>query len=357
MSWFSKKSNSGSSYPADVAKLQAKQIEELLKYLPSATQYTKTPTVTVYQMSVFTKFGPLKMHIIMPAKFPTEAPQLKVLTQVQHAWVNPDMTVNSAKLREWGPHSNLGKTVQEVFHEFSRNPPGPIAVAQATPIVAQATPLVAQAQPAQPPPLPQEPPPPPLPEEEEMQAFPEPAVPTSFPELDSLTLAELQKLVNDSDALNEIVEKQCSSTSMQTIRKDLCDSIENQAKKNLSKQGMLEEYEAKTQVLLAEIRETKMVVDGLVARKKTIDDRYSVTSVSAILAKKLEEYDERSDELVEQYEDQDDDSDDSSDDDDDDDEPKKKKLTHKKFYKQYVTLRSKFHTCMAKRERLLDVYR
>jgi len=361
MSWFSskpKKPTSAAGYPGDLTKLKNKQIEELLKYLPSATEYTSTAAgVTVYQMSVFTKFGPLKMHIIMPAQFPTEQPKLKVLTQVAHPWVDAEMNVMAPKVKEWGVHSNLGTTVQEVFHEFSRNPPSPVAVAQPLGGAGSQPPLPSRAQAqATPPPLPQQPPPPEE-KEEEHAAFPLPAVPASFPELESLTLDELEKLVNDSDALNEIVENQSSSTSMMTIRNDLCDSVEQQAKKNLSKQGALEGYEAKVQVLLNEIKETKKIVDDLIARKKAIDGRYSIESVAQALAKKIDDFEDKSDELRDLYEDQDDDSDSSLDGSDEDDGKKKKKLTHKKFFSKYVDLRTKTHECMAKRERLVEVYR
>jgi len=67
-----------------------------------------------------------------------------------------------------------------------------------------------------------------------------PAVPTSFPELDSKTPAELSLLLSDELEFKKFFESLPNVQTMKKLRDDLRDNNESLAKKNLAKEAEIQ---------------------------------------------------------------------------------------------------------------------
>jgi len=290
--------------------------------------------VSVYDMVVKTKFGPLKMNVVLPAKFPEEKPQLVILTRVQHRWVDQNMHVTSSpRMNSWNTHSNLGLAVQEAYTEFAANPPSPIATPPPQPHQPHQPHQQAQSQPPQPGP-------PAVQEEPEESHIPLPEIPSHFPELDKLSLEELEALNTSEEGLQDIIDRQTSTQSMNALRSELCQGIQDLAGKALAKEKDIQDWEMKTQILLVDFQEQLATLENLEARKQAITQRYSCQNLAAALDKGIAEADEAAEVMLESYFES---------------EEKADKF-QKDFYSKYVEARTLIHTRMAKKERLKDLY-
>lgn len=152
----------------------------------------------------------------LPDRFPLQAPCIQVMAGVKHAWLNANgIIIGHPELRAWNVHADLGKIVTDIVLEFQRNIPQWTSTTYETP------------------------PPPPnnahhnnaISPEIRIKTMTMPRIPAIFPELEELSTAQLEKLVNDKDARSTVVQK---TSSVLTSLK-VCNEVQENNKQNAGK--------------------------------------------------------------------------------------------------------------------------
>jgi len=272
MNWLFGKSKSNLPEPTALQALKAKQIEQL-KYVNQ--NVSEIHRDVEYRVNTVHNGNSLSLYITLPPTFPQDRPLVKVSPAVRHPWVNEQMlVVGCPGVNNFVTHSDLGKVIRSIVEEFQRVPP----VFMSTPQHAQYLPYPVSGEPqrvpnpgvyqpySQPagggsaympsvvmPTLPPTSMPPstypgatsnnivqqPVVLHSSHCALPE--LPHHFPELNDLSLNELQKLNEDEDHLIEVLMCNSWFKQLHSQREDLCQKNQTLAEENLSKQPILEE--------------------------------------------------------------------------------------------------------------------
>jgi hypothetical protein len=229
-----------------------------------------------YELPVTTLYGTLTVHIVLPDKFPENAPTVVVMNPVTHPWLDElGVVIRNTDLQSWTQQTSLGRVVAEITQEFVSNPPLPrprpgqpqpgarpaspglrpqSALLHATNLDIGHQPTASQSQPgASSQPLPQ-------------------LKPAEFPVLDSLTIGELQTLLVDSDALDEFVDSKLTSAEVaeeQRVLEELSATVSALAEANLSQRPAIEAAQASNLALRQAFEQQKALHESLLARQVT----------------------------------------------------------------------------------------
>lgn len=169
------------------------------------------------------------LHVQLTPEFPNDKPFLRISPVVVHPWVNADGDITSAPgLLNFTIHSDLGRVVQAIIREFARNPPpltndqavtspsGPSlglesdTMGRSSPIYSYSYSNMAPVQ----------------------QATHQSMV---FPELNSLTLDELQFMNECVERQAEFIDNLPPTKEINKAIDDLISNIEELADSNLAK--------------------------------------------------------------------------------------------------------------------------
>jgi len=373
--------------------LRLKQIDTLKKQFPSAREILRD---VEFEIPLAVSVGYIYLRVILPQGFPQGPPYIRVIPNVTHPWVNVTMYVaGHPKLANWNLHNNLGQIVKEVADEFFKNPPRIIPMpTQGYPNTTQGYPNTNQGsspygsspapptyatlptntnQPSVGTSLHSSPPsystsptaqmgaygssgnlqipgnsstipsPRPLttnnvspniaPAKPERTHTPQPVIPTSFPQLETMQFDDLEHLLNDDDEFSMFFETLDQVKSMAAVRDDLVKNNEDTARKNLSFQNQLEQKKNEVDVQQANLKEQRNLFDQQAKRQQEISKRFTPDALLGKLSESVNQAEQTSEDITTKF--------------------LNKQMDVRDFIKTYMEKKKLYHLRAAKRERFI----
>ncbi|XP_014669841.1 PREDICTED: vacuolar protein sorting-associated protein 37A-like [Priapulus caudatus] len=265
MDWFFGSSRATKVPPATPLQIQrTKQIESLKASSPNVTELHHD---VEYQVLFRTADLTLTLQVTLPPQFPQERPLVRVIPAVVHDWCNKhSIVVGCEGLNDFKVHSDLGKVVRDLLEEFQRHPPllkdqqhwsktnqtdngkspngfspyytPSTQMSTTRPLIHSSTDSSCYQS---------------LPSNSYYQSSPSssdvpnymPQVSLTFQELASLSLPELQGLLDDDDKLLEHLLSTPVLQQLSEHREKLSSQNEQIAKQNLEKKPIIEDHKKK----------------------------------------------------------------------------------------------------------------
>ncbi|KAJ3654658.1 hypothetical protein Zmor_013832 [Zophobas morio] len=231
-----------------------------------------------YQIAFKSGRNELCLHISLSKEFPNEKPLLTISPGIGHQWVNSDSEITAAPgLLNFTIHSDLGRVVQAIIREFERNPP-PLkndgSSTSVTPGSNITSPTV------------------PIRDSERsnlnysiINSFSSPTHLSNsqkrlvFPELNNLSLEELEFLNSNSDRQEEFLNEIPAIKEQNKYLDELIVQVEELAETNLSKQVELVELKANIDKRIEEVTKLAFENERLHVKYQNLSDKYSPVNI------------------------------------------------------------------------------
>lgn len=276
----------------------------------------------------------LNFRVLLHPPFPATPPIIKLLaTAAEHKFLDRNQLVVHERLRMWHANDHLGDALLTVFQDFINNPPRIISYAvqntRNTP-----SPMDAHQSTPSPPTYQQTTPPPQsfvqptypssassLPPQYQQQAtnntspqtFQQPQqslqlhvppIPDIFPEIEELALRnpqQIQSLLDSEWQFKEWFDKLSYVTTVQQLFDDLRKANMDIARENIKRNKDLEERSNEWKKLTEELQELKVSVQDKQLKQKEVNERYQPQNVLKVLNQKIDEVEEESEDLGQQF--------------------------------------------------------
>ncbi|EQC30571.1 hypothetical protein SDRG_11629 [Saprolegnia diclina VS20] len=298
---------------SELMRLRGRQIASLVRAGGQAINHEQSIFDVVVRLA---DARSLTLRISLPDEFPMQAPLIQTTSRVQHSWLDAQCrVVGHIDLASWGVHADLGRIVNDILSEFQRNPPVVAGRATSTPPPAYHPPASpAYTQPfypsssgaasystpynnttsasSQSSPYAREKTPPPLKARDPYMHTQTPAIPTSFPELDELSITQLEKLVSDRQALKAYIRNMDAVINFMKLYDDLVKGNAELAEKNLSYEGTLAALQKDVQGLKSQVQAAQEVLSLKQARQQEILSRVRGDVLVARVVQAADEVDE-----------------------------------------------------------------
>ena len=209
---------------------------------------------------------------------------LQLLQKLNHPWVNQyNQVVGHPKLMAWSKDTDLPTLLAETLAELQQPqgqtrtvaPPSYEALVPSSATVPQPAPALPPAESTHA----AEPPPTPAARRQPTDDFevPTPPVPHSFPAIEAMELAELERLVGEDDVawFIDFVNKQPSVQAVQEMRCDAIKANSSVAAETLARREQLEEARAKAIAVSGKLSESKADFDFRLKSRLAIDGKMS----------------------------------------------------------------------------------
>eukprot|EP00118_Oscarella_pearsei_P004732 m.20680 g.20680 ORF g.20680 m.20680 type:complete len:371 (+) comp28061_c0_seq2:45-1157(+) len=263
MSWFSRTPPAPAVSATPMAEQRKKHIASLFQQnsRPQQSSVVEVRHQVEYRVDVKASTVAFSIQIELPSNFPTDRPNVRCLNPpIRHAWVDGQGWVTGCRsLNQFYMHSDLGRCIRELVDEFLRNPPQPFHAPPPPPppqggvgpgsypprfsapgYTPMPPPPRRQSQPPTYPDRPQMPipgRPAPNPPAASPQKAPwhynAPEKPSSFPELEKCSDAELRELDLYTEKLHTLLQSLPAVKKLQEDRDNLTRENEVQAEINL----------------------------------------------------------------------------------------------------------------------------
>lgn len=306
----------------------------------------------VYRLPFRTNAGTvLSLMIRLAPTFPKLAPELYLVPAGPHRLLTSTGQVSNAhpRLANWDPHCDLSQVLRELVEIFRLDPPGfhtsssasmsmtggmsyPRPQYPAQP-VAQPTPS-----PFGPPSFPQPPtttgggPAPGQPVRRATELLP--AIPQSFPELESYSEAELAAMLHDEKMLEALFNQLAIVQQIRKVRDELREKNADLARTNLSLEEAARAKRSELTAKESDLSVRRSLYEAKRREKEEIAQRFSGPAVAQEVAKNLTQLNAQSEELASQY--------------------AKGQIDWMTFSEQYLEIRKLYHQRAAMREALLS---
>ncbi|KAL5236433.1 hypothetical protein ACI65C_003843 [Semiaphis heraclei] len=291
----------------DLARKREQQIDTLKVFNENVTEISFDKEYTV---EFPTKAGNLSLFIYLGLKFPFEKPTMKIYPRITHKWVDTTGEIVLAPgLTNYTIHSDLGRVVQIIRREFELDQSltlangdnddgfsGNIAIGSVKNAITSLS--------------------------NDVELF----------SLTKLTSAELLRLNNNVDCLDEFISELPSIEASNKNIENTITKIMDLANSNMSKEEPIHNLRKEISKQLETIENYQKSYAGLSTKYVKLSEKYSPQSISDNLKKAALKCDEESERLAEQFLNGDIDCD--------------------KFLQVYVKSRTVSYTRKAKEERL-----
>ncbi|KAH7492219.1 hypothetical protein PRIC1_002309 [Phytophthora ramorum] len=318
MSFFGYRSSSSSrssqqeTHLSELERLRGRQLSSLVR----AGGRAKNQQQTTFEVPVAdTPRGSLTLQLQLPTEFPVKVPRLKASIPVQHRWLDAAGNVQGhPDLNKWTAHSDLGRIVAEIVTELrvvastaSSKPPvspaqssSPAPVASLSPYPGSRASYLSpsrqspQAQIQQP--KQQQ-----TPDTSKMQRTQVPVIPPVFPELEELSLSQLEKLNSDKRVLKTFVKELTSVKEFTQLRDEVLHSNMGIAKTTLGYEVELRELQEAVETQRAELRVAQQALAEKQARQQRIVARHRPDALLEQLSTAAKDVDNETDEVATQF--------------------------------------------------------
>ncbi|OWZ18277.1 hypothetical protein PHMEG_0007667 [Phytophthora megakarya] len=296
MSFFGYRSSSSRStqqetHLSELERLRGRQLASLVR----AGGRAKNQQQTTFEVPVAdTSRGPLTLQLQLPAQFPVKVPQLKASIPVQHRWLDATGTVQGhPDLNKWTAHSDLGRIITEIVTELrtvansasASKPPAsparsssPAPTASLSPYPGSRSSYASSGRPS--PQAQVQPSKPQAQDTNKLQRSQMPVIPAIFPELEELSLAQIEKLNSDKHALKTFVKELPSVKEFTQLRDDVLHSNMGIAKTTLGYESELRELQEVVEAQRTELRAAQQALAEKQARQQRIVAVRSISSVT-----------------------------------------------------------------------------
>lgn len=123
MSWLFGSSKTSKSQLPPTTALQQQRMKQVdsLRTFHSINEVQRD---VEYRVTINLGNSTIFLNITLPPQFPNERPVVKVAPQLLHPWVNDQMmVVGCSAINNFYMHSNLGRAVMDIINEFKDHPP------------------------------------------------------------------------------------------------------------------------------------------------------------------------------------------------------------------------------------------
>ncbi|KAG3160568.1 hypothetical protein PI126_g6838 [Phytophthora idaei] len=315
MSFFGYRSSSSrasqqETHLSELERLRGRQLASLVR----AGGRAKNQQQTTFEVPVAdTPRGSLALQLQLPPEFPVKVPRLKASIPVQHRWLDAAGNVQGhPDLSKWTAHSDLGRIVTEIVTELrvvassasaSKPPVSPARSSSPAPSLSpypgsrssHASPSrqSSQAQIQQPKQQ--------TPDTSKMQRTQMPVIPAIFPELEELSLSQLEKLNSDKHALKKFVKELTSVKEFTQLRDEVLHSNMGIAKTTLGYETELLELQEVVEAQRVELRAAQQALAEKQARQQRIVARHRPDALLEQLSAAAKDVDNESDEIATQF--------------------------------------------------------
>ncbi|KAG3026219.1 hypothetical protein PC121_g8712 [Phytophthora cactorum] len=312
MSFFGYRSSSSrasqqETHLSELERLRGRQLASLVR----AGGRAKNQQQTTFEVPVAdTPRGSLALQLQLPPEFPVKVPRLKASIPVQHRWLDAAGNVQGhPDLSKWTAHSDLGRIVTEIVTELrvvassasaSKPPVSPAISSSPAPSLlpypgsrsSHASPSrqSSQAQIQQPKQQ--------TPDTSKMQRTQMPVIPAIFPELEELSLSQLEKLNSDKHALKKFVKELTSVKEFTQLRDEVLYSNMGIANTTLGYETELRELQEVVEAQRVELRAAQQALAEKQARQQRIVARHRPDALLEQLSAAAKDVDNESDEIA-----------------------------------------------------------
>lgn len=284
---------------SELERLRGRQLASLVR----AGGRAKNQSQTAFEVPVCdTQRGPLVLTVTLPTDFPIRAPHVQASMSVQHPWLDPNGTVQAhADLNQWTAHSDVGRIVTEIAEELRRLAATLLAQkgsGQSSYPAPYQYPASGMPPPA---PAPTPTPSPPKDDPPQLQRSQMPVIPAVFPELEELSVSQLENLANDRHALKAFAKKIMIAQEFLKLREDVMKGNMNIAEKTLGYEDRMRELQAEVADLRSDLHASQTALAEKQARQHRIIARHRPDALLEQLSAATKAIDETSDELAHQF--------------------------------------------------------
>ncbi|EEY53552.1 uncharacterized protein PITG_07232 [Phytophthora infestans T30-4] len=317
MSFFGYRSSSSrasqqETHLSELERLRGRQLASLVR----AGGRAKNQQQTIFEVPVAdTPRGPLALQLQLPTEFPVKVPRLKASIPVQHRWLDAAGNVQGhPDLSKWTAHSDLGRIVTETVTELrlvassasSSKPPvssatssSPAPAASLSPYPGSRSSYTSPSRQSSQPQIQQ--PKQQAPDTSKLQRTQMPVIPAIFPELEELSLSQLEKLSSDKRALKKFVKELTSVKEFTQLRDEVLHSNMGIAKATLSYETELRELQEVVEAQRVELRAAQQALAEKQARQQRIVARHRPDALLEQLSAATKDVDNESDEIATQF--------------------------------------------------------
>lgn len=324
----------GGGKEAKLAQKRKEQISELYKYNPTTNIGSNSD---LYEIIVSNNVGKLTLAIELKADFPDKAPEIRVLQRVSHPWVNQDMMVmGHNKLLVWMPQHNLGQIVHDIAMEFQRLPPTPLplfARPNSHALSPDPAPVaLLQASQAQ---------------LENVQLAVKPDIPVKtlvptvadkFPELEAMSLQQLEDLLCHPDQLLTLASNQDSVRILASQRDECARTVAHLTHANMDRRQEYFECQHQAATIIRECEAKERELRPLEERMQAVSAKLSVPYLARRLKDAMSEAEREAEHIKRKFEAGEEDQ----------------SVAASHFATDFLKARMLYHKRAMKRERLLD---
>lgn len=238
----------------------------------------------------------VRVRTSLPVGFPDMAPIVRIIVannSATHPWLDGNQrVVGSPELNAWDKTKNLGVVLQTIIQYFGSSPPKLVGPAHPeTPTPTPPGGAVATASPA----------PRPQPVPSQRPKIPIPPVPESFPELESLSLAELETLKVDAAERKTWMKGHESLAIFQALLSGQRERQLKAASSNLEKQAEIVRLQGQISEAEEALRLQRTELQGLRVRVGAALERYSPVKLTKDLLATARELEAMCDRLATEF--------------------------------------------------------
>ncbi|XP_063236845.1 vacuolar protein sorting-associated protein 37A [Bacillus rossius redtenbacheri] len=271
----------------NVAANRKRQIDTLKIFNDNVTELQEDAE---YQVEFTAAGAPMAVLVTLGPDFPLEKPVLKITPPVVHPWVSDQGEITSAPgLLNFTVHSDLGRVVQAIIGEFSRNPPSLSSEAAAGVNHRGSDRATSdQSSPAPAPPW-------------GPGGGAGPRGPALFPELLDLGTEELRALDASADRREAFLRGLPQTSALDAQVASTMAGTEELAKGNLARRPELERLRESIADKMETLRALKNSYDSLSQDYQRISEKYAPENIRDLLRLAAAECDEETDRLAERF--------------------------------------------------------
>ncbi|CAG9135153.1 unnamed protein product [Plutella xylostella] len=212
----------------------------------------------------------MSLSIILTPEFPSEKPVIFVNPAFPHPWIaeNSNQVLGAPGLLNYTQHSDLGRVVQAIIREFQKSAPRMPSNEEETTNEHQHTAST---------------------------------VPLMFPELQNLTIEELQEILENQDLQDQFLESDPQLLQLDLETEAVMCSIEKMAKDNMEKQEMVDTLKTDVIDRISSIVQMKMNYEELNNKHQKLSEKYDPHRIRECLKEAALKADEDAEVIAEQF--------------------------------------------------------
>ncbi|KAL4711223.1 hypothetical protein ACJJTC_019064 [Scirpophaga incertulas] len=213
----------------------------------------------------------LSLTVVLSPEFPNEQPSIFLNPVIPHPWLadNSNQVVGAPGLINYTPHSDLGQIVQAIIRELQRSLP----TLMHEDIMREAT------------------------SHRHVNTTANPL----FPELNKLSIEELQEILENTDLQDKLLENNPQIYQLDLETEELMSSIEEIAQDNLSKQQMLDDLKTDVIERISTITQMKINYEELHKKYQKLAEIYDPHRIRDCLKEAAMKADEEAEAIVESF--------------------------------------------------------